>query len=34
MAMDGSVLSTITDTWTYVAAACFPVRIAVILLGL
>jgi hypothetical protein len=24
----------ITDTWTYVAAAYFPVRIAVILLGL
>ena len=34
MLLGGSVLSAITDTWTYVAAACFPVRIAVILLGL
>jgi hypothetical protein len=27
-------MAMIIDTWTYVAAACFPVRIAVILLGL
>ena len=33
MLLGGSVLSAITDTWTYVAAACIPVRIVVILLG-
>jgi hypothetical protein len=32
--LGGRVLSAITDTWTYVASACIPVRIAVILLGL
>ena len=34
MLLGGSVLSAITDTWTYIAAAYFPVRIAAILLGL
>jgi len=34
MILGGSVLSAITDTWTYIAAAYFPVRIAAILLGL
>ena len=34
MLLGGSVLSAITDTWTYIPAAYFPVRIAVIVLGL
>ena len=34
MLSGGSALSAITDTWTYIAAAYFPLRIVVILLGL